>query len=73
MKLYFVQIRWNNEVSPLLITFNKEKAEKEKLQVDLNYQENARIEGETAWIDELEVDPETDIFYDYDWFNKSND
>ena len=67
MKLYFVQVKWNGETSPVLITSSYEKAEKEKSQVMHNFESHGYDLEDEIWIDEKEI--EDDVFYDYDWFN----
>jgi hypothetical protein len=62
---------FHGESNPLLITVNKEKAEKEMEATRKRYIEN-HAGNPNIWIDEIDLAEDADTFYDYDWYSESD-
>ena len=64
MKIYFVQVFWKEEWSPVFITSNEEKARSEYEMIKGNWEDST--EAVDVRLDEMDID--SDVYYDYDWF-----
>jgi hypothetical protein len=67
MTLYTVQIIFQGDWTPLLVTTDKELAEKEIEQVNKNYLSNS-ADKPIIDIFEREAEDDTTVFYNYDWY-----